>query len=241
MASWKTNIKHEPSEINGGNRYETKDRVSREQLNSITENAFYAMAKSDDAKSESSNALSIANEALVQSQKTGTQVNVDGVFQNYLNFTSDPQAQINNKADQSLLDTLDTNKANKDLSNVTYPQIVENGIAQTGAGDRVVESKIYSDGLTWYRKWASGWKECGMTITANSTFTDYTLPITFSNTNYILVSEWNANSSTDPDTNFAGLKIKTKNSYGFTARNIYAGSGSGGFASGQVMVYCCGY
>lgn len=106
MASWKTNFKHEPSSINGGNQYEAKDRLSSENLNAITENAFYAMAKSDDAKAESSSAISIANEALAQSQKTGTQVNVDGLFQNSIDFTSDPQTQLNNKAD-------------KDLSNVT--------------------------------------------------------------------------------------------------------------------------
>ena len=56
--------------------------------------------------------------------------------------------------------TLDI-RALKDLSNVTYPQMIPDGIAHQGAGDRVIETYISSDGKTWYRKWASGWKECG--------------------------------------------------------------------------------
>ena len=51
--------------------------------------------------------------------------------------------------------------ANKDLSNVTYPQVIANGVTQTGAGDRIVERWVSSDGNTWYEKYESGWKKCG--------------------------------------------------------------------------------
>ena len=64
MASWSETTKHTPSKINGGNRYEAKDRVSREQLNAITENSFYAVNQSEDAKTESASALNKATEAL---------------------------------------------------------------------------------------------------------------------------------------------------------------------------------
>lgn len=41
MASWSTTTRHEPSEINGGQRYEIGDQLSLEHLNAITENALY--------------------------------------------------------------------------------------------------------------------------------------------------------------------------------------------------------
>ena len=96
-------------------------------------------------------------------------------------FTPSLQTQINE------LESKVNDKANKDLSNVTYPSIIYNsstekfdGLAHTGSGDRVIETYISTDGLTWYRKWASGWKECGQIgITANNT---YFFPIVF---NYI--------------------------------------------------------
>ena len=62
-----------------------------------------------------------------------------------------------------------------------------------GAGDRVIESYISSDGLTWYRKYASGWKECGIRISTGSEgVKSYTLPIAFSNTNYSVYGMVNA-------------------------------------------------
>lgn len=56
--------------------------------------------------------------------------------------------------------------------------------------DVVIESYISSDGLTWYRKWASGWKECGGSVAEMSSGT-YTLPIAFSNTNYTITTSAN--------------------------------------------------
>ena len=65
------------------------------------------------------------------------------------------------------------------------------GTTLTNQNDTVVESYVSSDGKTWYRKWASGWKECGMeiqhsgSISGSGIASQYiTLPIEFSNTVY---------------------------------------------------------
>ena len=57
------------------------------------------------------------------------------------------------------------------------------GVTRTGQHDTVSEYYMSSDGNTWYRKWASGWKECGGTVSANSSNKVgmiVTLPIGFS-------------------------------------------------------------
>jgi len=72
------------------------------------------------------------------------------------------------------------NLANKDLSNVNFPTFSLDGSAHTGAGDRVIEMKVSSDGSSWYRVWASGWQECGQTIsTSNNTDVTVTYPKAF--------------------------------------------------------------
>lgn len=132
-------------------------------------------------------------------------------------------------------------KADKTLSNVSYPQNVA-GSTTMGSGDRVVETYISSDGNTWYRKWASGWKECGVgniKITINGWAT-YNLPLTFSNSNYTLLTEW-FNGDENIDSNFGGFKIATKNINSFRAKIIYAGSGAGTMDRGYGMFYACGY
>ena len=80
------------------------------------------------------------------------------------------------------LNTSMEGKADNDLSNVEAPT-ARAGNLSTG-NDRVIQIYISGDGSTWYRKWKSGWKECGGkgTNIASSTIT---LPLTFSNTNYI--------------------------------------------------------
>ena len=116
-------------------------------------------------------------------------INVDNEFS-----TTSTNA-VQNKLITEKLNDLDTNKvdiselsnyAKYDLSNVSYPQIMANGVAQTGTGDRVVESRISSDGLTWYRKWASGWKECGGTFHipegGSGIYNNFRMPLTFIDT-----------------------------------------------------------
>lgn len=84
---------------------------------------------------------------------------------------------------------------------ITPAQAVATNTTRTGQNDTVVEYYMSSDGNTWYRKWASGWKECGLHVVktmtppangANSGFGLITLPITFSNKLYQtqITNEW---------------------------------------------------
>ena len=121
-------------------------------------------------------------EFLQSDMASKTNVTIANVHQDSINFTSNPQTQLDSKASQSALNStnanvsantssissLTTNKANKDLSNVTYPEPTANGVVQTGSGDRVIKSWIASDGQTWYREWAGGWKECGSVFSVGS-------------------------------------------------------------------------
>lgn len=59
-------------------------------------------------------------------------------------------------------------------------ELIGKGKHYRGQNDTVVESYVSSDGLSWYRIWASGWKECGGTIQASSSNgvgITYTLPL----------------------------------------------------------------
>lgn len=58
-------------------------------------------AKADTAITTANEAKDIAEEALEQSKVTGTQVQVNGVFQPTLDFTSDPQEQLDGKVNKS--------------------------------------------------------------------------------------------------------------------------------------------
>lgn len=237
MASWSKTTKHEPNEINKGNQYTRDNVVPIEQLNAITENSFYAVDKADEA-------LTKANSAF---ENNGTVVSVGGTPVANLSFTSDPQQQIGEinttNISQALeisgLHTAVANTANKDLSNVTYPEIVYDfdkeefdGIAHYGYGDRVVENFISSDGNTWYRIWASGWKECGVIVSGGGQGTK-TLPIDFSTTNYTVVG--NIRGSNSVNYGF-GVKPTAVNQISYT--KVYSTSSSAGE---DASVYCCGY
>ena len=181
MGAWTKN-KVDSSLINGGQEYAKGDDVPLDQLNAITNNSFYAVDKAEEA-------LVKANSAF---ENNGTIVKINNTAVATLNFTGDPQEQINSKASvgdlnatNSNINSLNENKANKDLSNVTYPSIIA-GSTTSGSGDRVVEQYLSSDGKTWYRKWASGWKECGgigsMVGGGSGDYTDViTFPVTFNN------------------------------------------------------------
>lgn len=69
------------SEINNGNEYENGDIVDARSINSAIEASAYAQGK--------------ANQALERAISAGTSVKVNGTVQTVLNFTSDPQSQIN--------------------------------------------------------------------------------------------------------------------------------------------------
>lgn len=104
--------------------------------------------------------------------------------------------------------------SNKNLSNVTYP-IPTAGSTTTGAGDRVIETYVSSDRLTWYRKWASGWKECGMRPLVYSTGTTVTLPISMSSSTYTIVGTPQGNKyvySTDQSKTASSFQAKVNTS-----------------------------
>lgn len=168
----------------------------------------------------------------LQSDVAGkTNVTINNVHQDNVNFSGDPQTQLN---------TLNTNKADKDLSNVTYPSNTT-GSTTIGAGDRVIETYISSDGNTWYRKYASGWKECGTKIVGQSAgTTNVTFPIEFSVTPKVFVQ------STTTTINDVAAKfndvirlsgiIKTSTNSGV---EIHTASSSG--ITGGYDIYAMGY
>lgn len=81
----------------------------------------------------------------------------------------------------SLVHQSDISKfAEKDFSNVTFPSLIL-GNSSHCVSDRVIEQYLSSDGSTWYRKWASGWKECGMNAVAFDAWSirTITFPISF--------------------------------------------------------------
>lgn len=154
MASWETMTNHSPSSINGGQRYEKGDRVSREQLNSLAENSFYAVNKSIEAitksrtaLSNSENAVSVADKAnIVAYNANETAEFANGASQTAITNSEQAVTTANNantKSDTALTNsqTAVTNsnsafeKANTALSNsneakttATSAEAVANGI-----------------------------------------------------------------------------------------------------------------
>lgn len=109
MANWSTTTRHEPESINGGRRYELRDRVSIEQLNNMTENAFYAMDAAKTAKEKAEEALSFA-------QGSGTTVFENG--EPVAQFNADKKADVEDVPTEYIKDasvendTLTIKKAN---------------------------------------------------------------------------------------------------------------------------------
>lgn len=125
------------------------------------------------------------------------------------------------------------NYADKTLSNVSYPAITS-GSTTTGSGDRVVEQYYSSDKKSWYRLWASGWKECGMFLSTGSstTQTTYILPITFSDTYYTAVCSICGNSD---GTNIAIQRM------GLVSKTVSQVTAWGNNTNFTKYLYCAGY
>lgn len=106
----------------------------------------------------------------------------------------------------------------------------------------LISDYMSSDGLTWAREWSDGLKECGGTLTTNSTSTPLTvaLPVTYKDTNYkILITPKNLNNTASPTT----VKI-IKNSItinSFKVVGCYATATSQGYSDIQFDYYCRGY
>lgn len=107
------------------------------------------------------------------------------------------------------------------------------GTTHTNQADVVVESYMSSDGSTWYRKWKSGWKECGYATTyLNSAWATVTFPIAFSTSNYIAV----ANAYTDGWLSACrlGTRTTTDCSWAIGTSNSYK-------TATHFTAYFCGY
>lgn len=183
---------------------------------------------------DSQTSTNTENIEFLQSDVAGkTNVTINNVHQDYINFSSDPQTQINN---------LNTNKANKDLSNVTYPTNTL-GNTTTGAGDRIIETYISSDGKTRYRKWASGWKECWLVDYADGSASQITitLPLEFSNGNYYAIAH--SNYPYELNTYWSVRVIsRTSTTIGISRGYMKQGEVFPSASVGiTVDIYCCGY
>lgn len=121
MARWSKN-RVNPDDINLGNEYEAKDRPSREQLNAIVNNSFYASEKSAEALEKADSAF-MAN---------GTVARVNGTPQAFLDFDTDPQEQLNK---------LNTQKASVNMGSFLYE-----AITSTSNNRKVIASGTFTKG-----------------------------------------------------------------------------------------------
>ena len=139
-------------------------------------------------------------EFLQSDMASKTNVTIANVHQDSINFTSNPQTQLDSKASQSALNStnanvsantssissLNTNKANVDLSNVTYPTFVASGSVRSSSG----YTTYMSNGTKiWYIIFPTGLKICHLVIDSlpsTDTPQQVTLPITFNTTTYMV-------------------------------------------------------
>lgn len=101
----------------------------------------------------------------------------------------------------------------------------------------------YVSGTTWYNIYNDGWKECGGTsenVGNSSTGSKITLPVTFSNTNYtLLTTVFTTGSSKDNSGNSAVPLAITKNSFNISLQWVSANSS--GYFAGKIKWFACGY
>lgn len=149
-------------------------------------------------------------------QSGGTTIKINNATQENINFDSDPQTQIN-ILNTNLL-SQQSNKANIDASNLPDDNIeswqnklnvnvqtetITSRDGKTGTRYKgqstVIESYVSSDGLTWYRIWSDGWKECGGRMTYAKTNAGFngtiTFPFTFTNGPFINVTSFTTDNS----------------------------------------------
>lgn len=106
----------------------------------------------------------------------------------------------------------------------------------------IVQDWESSDGLSWYRIWSDGRKECGGTLTTNSNSTPLTvaLPVTYKDTNYkVLITPKNLNNTASPTTVKPISNSITVNS--FNVVGCFATGSSQGYSDIQFDYFCRGY
>lgn len=230
MARWSDTIKHSAESFNDNKKYTTDDQMSIEALNNNIENSLYAIRVAENAQSATNNGVSYNEQTPTTSEQAQARVNINAVSKDASDLSNSNVESWNNKLGITSELIL---KANKDLANVTYPQAVADGIEHQGAGDRVIESFISSDGKTWYRKWASGWKECGLVFDHSVGTTNKTLPISFNSSNFIITAvAW-------ADTEL--LMCRTDAVSNSTIKIGFGRANGEHFAVSRARIYCCGY
>ena len=130
--------------------------------------------------------------------------------------------------------------ATKTLSNVTYPANTP-GSTTAGSGDRVIEtyiSSISSGVFKWYRKWASGWIECGGEITGTSGEITQVFGVTFTQRPKLVISKTSVSNTRQTGTAYYdhlfGYALTT------TSFKVYR-TGDAGGANYHTFYYACGY
>lgn len=181
------------------------------------------------------------NQLKTEFANRGTTININGVPETSINFVSEPQSQINDKAniDASNLttDNIDNwqNKLNDlpNLIDIQNAQSVPVNVYLSGQAT-VKQTYLSSDRKTWYRIWSDGWKECGGIITNTVAGPSLiTLPVEFLNTNYtaLLTVRWDSTSATSFYDRPLNVRDKSTTSFKY-----YAYSGSG-----EIQWNCSGY
>lgn len=112
---------------------------------------------------------------------------------------------------------------------------------RTGQNDTVVEYYMSSDGKSWYRKWASGWKECGGVYDRGTNTVAYvntlTMPITFSNNTYSLnVTLYKLNDDQYCTTSYWQVYYKSTNQFKVAVNGASSDNVSRGYDW-----YACGF
>jgi hypothetical protein len=119
-------------------------------------------------------------------------------------------------------------------------KLVANPVAlnttRTGQNDTVVDYYMSSDGKTWYRKWASGWKECGGYVTVKQN-TEFVIPLVFS------TNLWTALATVvvTGAESMSSIIIQTLKYSNYCALKVSSGVQTINWYQNDIKYYCCGF
>lgn len=188
-----------------------------------------------------------ANQSDLNTTNTKVNTNTTNIATNASNIATLQTSKANQTALDELwesatnaVQTLDARveqKAEKTMSNVNYitvRELLPDKKISIGAGtmDWVIEYWVAPDGSSWYRKWKSGWKECGGKKELPSSGSDQTItfPITF-HTDYGVYVTMTKGSLGNSTALIGDIGASSVNKYGFKTRGY----------NGPARYYACGY
>lgn len=162
------------------------------------------------------------------------------------------QNDINTRAKSDASNLNDSNILSwqNKLNNMTT---LTEGQTQSGRQATVVDSYLSSDGLTWYRIWSDGWKECGGTTYFGSSIslipiTQIVLPLSFRDNKFKIfpVINWNGASSVEGINGAHSIHtFNAQSNYPSNStvnlRIQFGNSGSGNSCDRPLSYYACGY